>query len=122
MFRSASTRAGPFRYERLGKETAAIPLIEGLKRSASVSASANARTFGSSRKPALGSISNSAETLQRNPTEKSRKEKTHPLFGFMDFRGKKKTTSKPEFSRYLEYLKEGGTWDFNSNMPVIYYK
>ncbi|RID53891.1 hypothetical protein BRARA_G01257 [Brassica rapa] len=55
----------------------------------------------------------------------------HPLLSFFDIgsqRKKKKTkkksttTAKPEFSRYLEYVKEGGVWDATSNGPVIYYK
>ncbi|KAI4327632.1 hypothetical protein L6164_020069 [Bauhinia variegata] len=123
MFKSASTRGGALRYERLGEEIATIPLNEEFKRSTSVptSASANGRAFSSSvRKPALGS--NFPDTMQRNPTKKASKEKPHPLFSFMDFRRKKKTTAKPEFSRYLEYLKEGGMWDSNSNKPVIYYE
>jgi hypothetical protein len=35
---------------------------------------------------------------------------------------KKKASSKPEFARYVEYMKEGGMWDLESNKPVIYYK
>ncbi|XP_043810017.1 uncharacterized protein LOC110609306 isoform X2 [Manihot esculenta] len=47
--------------------------------------------------------------------------KTHPL-SLLDARRKKKTTANPEFTRYLEYVKEGGIWDVDSNTPVIYYK
>lgn len=48
--------------------------------------------------------------------------KIHPIFSFFDGRLRKKMTAKPEFSRYLQYIKEGGIWDANSNKPAIYYK
>lgn len=66
--------------------------------------------------------------LQRNPTKKAndknnqKEKKTHPLFSLFDFRRKKKVTAKPEIARYLDYVKEGGMWDLDSNKPVIYYK
>ncbi|XP_065851579.1 uncharacterized protein [Euphorbia lathyris] len=60
------------------------------------------------------------ETVKKS---KERKECIHPLFSLFDGRRrKKKTTAKPEFTRYLEYVREGGMWDLNSNMPVIYFK
>ncbi|KAJ9540998.1 hypothetical protein OSB04_027504 [Centaurea solstitialis] len=47
--------------------------------------------------------------------------KLHPLFSLFEKRSrKKKATAKPEFSRYMQYLKEGGFWDSNSSKPVIY--
>ncbi|KAI3747740.1 hypothetical protein L6452_10359 [Arctium lappa] len=47
--------------------------------------------------------------------------KVHPLFSLFEKRSrKKKATAKPEFSRYMQYLKEGGFWDANSSKPVIY--
>ncbi|KAK7262879.1 hypothetical protein RJT34_30460 [Clitoria ternatea] len=114
MFRSMSTRRGPGgKYERLGKETVTTALLnEGLKRSTSLPS----RVSNSSRKMALGDIN----ILQRNPTKKANKsdKKSHPLLSFLDLRRKKKTTAKPEFARYLEYLKEGGMWDLKSNKPV----
>ncbi|GFY80390.1 hypothetical protein Acr_01g0001990 [Actinidia rufa] len=49
--------------------------------------------------------------------------KIHPIFGLtFETRRRKKATAKPEFARYVEYVKEGGAWDVSSNMPVIYYK
>ncbi|MFS8010535.1 hypothetical protein Hanom_Chr14g01298231 [Helianthus anomalus] len=47
--------------------------------------------------------------------------KIHPFFSLFERRSrKKKATAKPEFSRYMQYLKEGGIWDANSIKPVIY--
>ncbi|KAL6011371.1 hypothetical protein ACLOJK_001817 [Asimina triloba] len=49
--------------------------------------------------------------------------KNHPLLSFFEVSRKKKAPSaKPEFIRYLEYVKEGGTWDLHSNRPVIHFK
>ncbi|KAE9597859.1 hypothetical protein Lal_00029542 [Lupinus albus] len=113
MFRSMTCRRG---YEKLGKESSTITLLnDGFKRSTSLPS--QAPSF--SRKVASSSTFGKIISLQRNPTKKK---KIHPLLSFLDFGRKKKTTAKPEFSRYLEYLREGGIWDLNSNKPIIYYK
>ncbi|KAG5050911.1 hypothetical protein JHK85_003429 [Glycine max] len=117
MFRSMTTRRG---YERLGKESATTALLhEGFKRSTSLPSWGS----NSSRKMALGSTYGEIN-LKRNPTKKGNNsdKKSHPLLSFLALRRKKKTTARPEFARYLEYLKEGGMWDLNSNKPVMYYK
>lgn len=124
MFRSMSTRRGPGgRYERLGKESSTTALLhEEFKRSTSLPS--HRASMSSSRKMALGSTFGDIN-LQRNPTKKANNngnKKSHPLLSFLDLRRKNKTTARPEFTRYLEYLKEGGMWDFNTNKPVIYYK
>ncbi|WVZ24859.1 hypothetical protein V8G54_003403 [Vigna mungo] len=108
-----STRRGPGRYERLGKESVTTALMnEGFKRSTSLP------SWGSnpSRKEALGS-SFGDFNLQRNPTKKgsSSEKKSHPLLSFLALRRKKKTTARPEFARYLEYLKEGGISSSNNS-------
>ncbi|XP_023749090.1 uncharacterized protein LOC111897368 [Lactuca sativa] len=47
--------------------------------------------------------------------------KLDPLFSLFEKKNrKKKATAKPEFARYMQYLKEGGSWNPNSTMPVIY--
>ncbi|CAM8951150.1 unnamed protein product [Rhodiola kirilowii] len=84
-------------------------------------------------KPNFGSLKDASQppqaaagtpTLPPNFPAKSVKKasKSHPIFGLFDLRSKKKATSKPEFGRYLEYLKEGGMWDAKSNQPVMYFK
>ncbi|KAG6480679.1 uncharacterized protein LOC122015430 [Zingiber officinale] len=45
----------------------------------------------------------------------------HPVIRILEAPSKK-ATSRPEFLRYLEYLKEGGTWEPNSERPSIYFK
>ncbi|XP_071739114.1 uncharacterized protein [Rutidosis leptorrhynchoides] len=46
--------------------------------------------------------------------------KIHPLFSLFERRNKKKkATAVPEFSRYLQYLKEGGIWRANSTKPIL---
>ncbi|KOM45175.1 hypothetical protein LR48_Vigan06g048100 [Vigna angularis] len=114
MFRSTSTRKSPSRYEKLDKEHGDSGTSnEDFKRSTSLPSRAMASTFGEMN-------------LQRNPTKKGsskpKEKKIHPLLSLFDFRRKKTTTARPEFARYLEYVKEGGMWDTNSNKPVIYYK
>ncbi|CAL1360863.1 unnamed protein product [Linum trigynum] len=49
--------------------------------------------------------------------------KIHPLFSLFDRRRQnRRITSRPVFARYIEYVKEGGFWDKNSDMPVMHYK
>ncbi|XAR57917.1 hypothetical protein NMG60_11026223 [Bertholletia excelsa] len=48
--------------------------------------------------------------------------KIHPLLAEFNGSRRNKATARPEFARYMEYVKEGGMWDVNSNMPVMYYK
>ncbi|XP_027362136.1 uncharacterized protein LOC113869839 [Abrus precatorius] len=122
MFRSTSTQRGPTKYEKLDKENGVNieTWNEELKRSTSLPSRASSSPTKMDIDSTFGDIN-----LQRNPTKKANsnsKEKSHPLFSFFDLRRKKKTTAKPEFARYLEYVKEGGMWDLNSNKPVIYYK
>ncbi|KAK9038852.1 hypothetical protein V6N11_023697 [Hibiscus sabdariffa] len=138
MLRAFSTRRNRSGYERLLVETevddqpvSRTSQFEAqLKRARSVPA----RVFGLSRKfngPELGlpektqlkSFSKTTTTTTTESNKKGAKSKSvHPLFSLFDSRRKKRTTAKPEFARYIEYLKEGGMWDVNANMPVIHYK
>ncbi|KAA3461149.1 Retrovirus-related Pol polyprotein from transposon TNT 1-94 [Gossypium australe] len=127
MLRAFSTRRNRDGYERLLVETEVEePVIPSngqfeaqLKRARSVPA----RVFGLSRKfngPELGLPEKCQEksSTTTNSNKKGSKSKTiHPLFSLFDGRRKKKTTAKPEFARYIEYLKEGGMWDKNANTP-----
>ncbi|KAJ0239016.1 Uncharacterized protein HA466_0235360 [Hirschfeldia incana] len=109
MIRALSTRKDRGGYKKLdgeneGEEAAGVRLLEGKVQSVPVEV--------------------------KKPVEKTGGS-VHPLFSFFDIglqrknkkkKKKNKTTAKPEFSRYLEYVKEGGVWDGTSNGPVIYYK
>ncbi|XP_055961557.1 uncharacterized protein LOC130015440 [Mercurialis annua] len=135
MLRALSTRTGRRGYQRLvadesfvssttdrrrghqrlvADECAAISLLDGnLKRSKTLPA----RSFDLSAKLA------SPHHIKVKPAPKKlSKIAAHPLFALFDTRRKNKTTAKPELARYLQYMREGGTWDVNSNMPVIFYK
>lgn len=115
MIRALSTRRSHRGYDQLGKEQPLVGAEEAqLKRVKSLPAG----VFGSSKKLAPES------TSQPNPLSKQTKKasKSHPLFGLFYGRRKGKTTAKPEFSRYIEYVREGGVWDTNSNTPVIHFK
>ncbi|CAH8344757.1 unnamed protein product [Eruca vesicaria subsp. sativa] len=119
--RSFSTRTRSRRggYERVSDDSTFSLLGAKLRRSTSVPYYAPSIKLGAGGVPTI---------LEELPHQKSKKVKatskfSHPIFSFLY--GKKKkpsTTRKPEFSRYLEYLKEGGMWDARTNTPVIYYK
>ncbi|OVA07069.1 hypothetical protein BVC80_1117g77 [Macleaya cordata] len=58
---------------------------------------------------------------QKPPVKKLAK--SHPLFNILDVKRSKKAMAKPEFLRYREFVKEGGTWvPADSNNPVIHFK
>lgn len=122
MLRSLSTRkiSGRGVYERVGDESTFGLLGAKLKRSTSVPYYAPSIRLGGGN-PVI---------LEELPRQKSKKiavtgKFSHPIFSLFDGRrrsNKKKATAKPEFSRYVEYLKEGGMWDSRSNTPIIYFK
>ncbi|XP_022775330.1 uncharacterized protein LOC111317194 [Durio zibethinus] len=127
MLRAFSTRRSHGGYERLleaevDEPVSSVSRFEAqLKRARSVPA----RVFGLSRKFTPESTMPENSQVKKSSSSTSNKKVTkspHPLFSLFDARRKKKTTAKPEYARYVEYLKEGGMWDTNANMPVIYYK
>ncbi|KAJ4714340.1 Sodium/potassium-transporting ATPase subunit alpha-1 like [Melia azedarach] len=112
MLRALSTRRSSRGYERLAVVDESTALLEGkLKRAASVPAG----VFNPSRK-SYSSRKLTPEfefTLPEHPQAQAKKsakklDKIHPIFSLLNSRSKKKPTAKPEFARYLEYLKEGG--------------
>ncbi|XP_052195389.1 uncharacterized protein LOC127803304 [Diospyros lotus] len=116
MLRALSRRASSRGYERLGEEPSSAAVLEAkLKRVTS----SPAKFLGSLRK----STRDQPKAPANSPAKQAKKvSKIHPLFSlFVDKRRKKAATAKPEFARYMEYLKEGGSWDVNSNAPVMYY-
>uniref|UniRef100_A0A7N0UW76 Uncharacterized protein n=1 Tax=Kalanchoe fedtschenkoi TaxID=63787 RepID=A0A7N0UW76_KALFE len=125
MIRALSTNRSRRGYDRLEadhqlqqNEDGGDENVSKLKRVTSLPAW---KTFGGASKHA----SSEPAPPQPNGLAKSvskKVSKTHPIFGLLDLRNKKKATAKPEFARYLAYLKEGGLWDASSNQPVIYFK
>lgn len=67
-----------------------------------------------------------ASSHGKSPEVEKTGSSVHPLLSFFDVRLRKKkksvTTAKPEFARYLEYVKEGEVWNTTSNGPAIYYR
>lgn len=122
MFRPLSTRRSHQRYEKLGEEPSTGLLDQvRLQRSTTlptqVLGSPIMRNFSPER------VVSSIPQLKPSPSKKS-SGKSHPLFSLFNRHRKSKKTAaaRPEFARYLEYVKEGGSWDVNSNIPVIYYR
>ncbi|XP_071708527.1 uncharacterized protein [Rutidosis leptorrhynchoides] len=76
----------------------------------------------------FGDSSVSFEYQQRTPMRENvidkqvkKASKVHPIFAIFERRSrKKKATAKPEFSRYMQYLKEGGSWNADESKPAIY--
>lgn len=113
MIRALSTRKDRGGYKKLGdeEEAARVGLLEG--------------------KPQSVPASLHGQSPEVNKPAEKTGSSVHPLLSFFDVRlqrkknktKKKSTTSaKPEFARYLEYIKEGGVWDATSNGPAIYYR
>ncbi|KAL2532500.1 hypothetical protein Adt_05851 [Abeliophyllum distichum] len=115
MFRALSTRRRSHSgYDQLTADEASNSiLLPKLSRAKSLPA----KILSSSKKL----VPSRAEPT--TPTKQVKKaSKVHPFFSLFERRKRKKATAKPEFSRYMEYIKEGGMWDVKANMPVIYYK
>lgn len=107
MFRALSTRRRG--YEQLGDEEASsAALVPKLSRTKSSPAAAGK---GCSKKM---QVATAAQQVKKAS-------KVHPFFSLFETKRKKKPTSRPEFSRYLEYVREGGAWDLATNKPVMHY-
>ncbi|PIN15776.1 hypothetical protein CDL12_11585 [Handroanthus impetiginosus] len=112
MFRALSTRRSRRGYEQLISDHEASTeanLVPKLSRAKSLPAKILSRS--------CKLITPSSEAQQVKKASK-----LHPFFSLFETRRKKKATANPEFSRYLEYVKEGGIWDLKADIPVIYYK
>ncbi|CAN4080097.1 unnamed protein product [Withania somnifera] len=110
MFRAMSRRRSHRGYEELIKEEAPyaplITLEPKLSKSRTVPAAANFFTSSSSKK------SMSEDNLRPNTQLKDVKiaSKIHPIFSLFE-KKKKKATARPEFSRYIQYVRDGGFGD-----------
>ncbi|GAB4848548.1 hypothetical protein Ancab_003254 [Ancistrocladus abbreviatus] len=105
MLRAFSTRRSYHGYDRMGESSSDAPDMQ-LKRATSVPA--GVFDFVSSKelgKPEL--VGCPSDKSQAKTAKKAGK--IHPLFSLFTGKSRKtKATARPEFSRYLEYVKEGG--------------
>ncbi|XP_060192622.1 uncharacterized protein LOC132622105 [Lycium barbarum] len=113
MFRAMSTRRDYRGYGVLNKEIEeeepCAPIILGkpkLSRNRTVPAAAK---FFSSSSKKVTSEDNFRANAQLKEAKKA--SKIHPIFSLFETKKKKKATARPEFSRYIQYVREGGFGD-----------
>lgn len=111
MLRGLSIRRHRRGYEQLGEEEE-----DGVKKKLS---RANSSPATSSTNKLQPFNSPKRTTASAAPKKAS---KIHPFFSLFETKKRNKATTRPDFSRYLEYVKEGGAWDVAENRPVMYYK
>ncbi|KAL8152027.1 hypothetical protein V2J09_021835 [Rumex salicifolius] len=117
MFRALSTRRASYGYDKLGDESRSDECGSLLDPQLTRARSVPAQLFGFPKK----SVQEPSLPPTNAPPKSSKKSKTksHPVFSLFGGRWRKKMTAKPEFARYMEYLKEGGRWDKDNNKPVF---
>ncbi|VFQ75460.1 unnamed protein product [Cuscuta campestris] len=106
MLRSMTARKSPHAYKQLIKdEESHHDLFDPkLSRNSSVPSFKNG-VFGTPS-PSSSSSSSQAKSQAKQAEKAS---KVHPIFSlFNTGRKSKRATARPEFSRYMQYLKEGG--------------
>ncbi|KAL9341112.1 hypothetical protein Peur_067331 [Populus x canadensis] len=108
MLRALNKQRNPNRYGRLDKEPDTTSLLAGeLETSESLPSQ---EVFGSPKLSTLGPGLAPQNVSSVKPSRR-KDSKSHPLFSLSDGAGrKKKPTARPEFARYLQYVKEGGVW------------
>lgn len=116
MFRSISTRKHHRGYEQITIVNDASPSDPKMLRSTTLPAN----FFGDH--PLKFVLEQKPPKVDVIDKQVKKVSKVHPFFSLFERKKnrKKKATAKPEFSRYMQYLKEGGVWDAKSNKPVIY--
>ncbi|CAN0861718.1 hypothetical protein LINGRAHAP2_LOCUS8294 [Linum grandiflorum] len=120
MLRALSTRISQYKYDRLADESSISPLIGGYKLTRRTTLPVQVLGGRSSCRYKLSLKLNLPALLR--PAANKGDSKSHPLLSLFISRRKKRTTSRPEFARYIQYVKEGGLWDSSSGVPVMYYK
>ncbi|CAA0833988.1 Unknown protein [Striga hermonthica] len=101
-----STRRSRKGYEPLHEEAIGADLVPKLNRTTSTSA--KILTSCSKKIKCVNAREKTPEEEEKEAIKKA--SKIHPLFGLFETTSrKKKPTANPKFSKYLEYLKEGGT-------------
>ncbi|XP_042466365.1 uncharacterized protein LOC122048919 [Zingiber officinale] len=90
-------------YRRLSSQQHSFDLAENIEMTAVTTTTTTTTSF--------------PRTLKRSKT--TRDVKAHPVMRILQAPSKKETT-RPEFLRYLEYVREAGSWDPTSDKPTIY--
>ncbi|XP_016475586.1 uncharacterized protein LOC107797230 [Nicotiana tabacum] len=118
-----STRRDYRGYEELIKEEEpSAPILGKPKLSRNGTVPAAAKFFSSSSKK-VTSEENFRATTQLKEAKKA--SKIHPIFSLFETKKKKKATARPEFSRYIQYVRDGGFGDVlqttssKSNMEAV---
>ncbi|KAL9269818.1 hypothetical protein AKJ16_DCAP15820 [Drosera capensis] len=107
MMKALSTRSTRRGYDRLGVESS-VEGLEDLQLKRVVSVPAGVYDVGFT-KIVRAPLERSLPTTKTEEKKAKKAAKVHPLLGLFDGKwGKKKMTARPEFSRYIQYLKEGG--------------
>ncbi|KAH0700241.1 hypothetical protein KY285_014488 [Solanum tuberosum] len=90
------------------EEEICAPILGKPKLSRNRTVPAAAKFFSSSSKK-VTSEDNFRASAQVKGAKKA--SKIHPIFSLFETKKKKKATARPEFSRYIQYLREGGFGD-----------
>ncbi|KAK6798079.1 hypothetical protein RDI58_005781 [Solanum bulbocastanum] len=112
MLRAMSTRRDYRGYGVLNKEDeeeASAPILGKPKLSRNRTVPAAAKFFRSSSSKKVTSEDKFRASAQVKGAKKA--SKIHPIFSLFETKRKKKATARPEFSRYIQYLREGGFGD-----------
>ncbi|KAL3377993.1 hypothetical protein AABB24_004095 [Solanum stoloniferum] len=112
MLRAMSTRRDYRGYGVLIKEDEeeiCAPILGKPKLSRNRTVPAAAKFFSSSSKKVTSEDNFRASSAQVKGAKKA--SKIHPIFSLFETKKKKKATARPEFSRYIQYLREGGFGD-----------
>ncbi|XP_055804687.1 uncharacterized protein LOC129873589 [Solanum dulcamara] len=111
MFRAMSTRRDYRGYGVLNKEEKdepCAPILGKPKLSRNRTVPAAAKFFSSSSKKVTDEDNFRASAQVKEAKKAS---KIHPIFSLFETKRKKKATARPEFSRYIQYVREGGFGD-----------
>lgn len=111
MFRSLTTRKSPYSYKQLAEEVALVVVDHDgepkLSRT-SYPPPAPAKDSSSAKKKVTSELQLHNFPAKSQAKQMRKISKILPILSVFDSRKKKKATALPEFSRYLEYVREGG--------------
>lgn len=103
------------RVQSLQKSFSYVPLLDSSKKTESQK--------NESKKRSESKKKGEPKTSELDMNSKNTKKiaKIHPLLSVLGAKNRDKAAAKPAFLRYLEYIKEAGTWDESSDRPVMHF-